>query len=43
MLGWNAYDGYDFGKFNYQGTYNVNDSIDVYIHDFDICFKCDST
>ena len=29
--GRNIYDSYDFGKFNYQGTYNVNDSIDVYI------------
>ena len=37
--GWNAYDGYDFGKFNYQGTYNVNDSIDVYIQSAKVWVK----
>ena len=37
--GWNAYDRYDFGKFNYQGTYNVNDSIDVYIQSAKVWVK----
>ena len=37
--GGNAYDGYDFGKFNYQGTYNVNDSIDVYIQSAKVWVK----
>ena len=36
----NAYDGYDLMvNFNYQGTYNVNDSIDVYIQSAKVWVK----